>query len=106
VKIIAEDIKDLNELKQIVVDLKNSVKEISEDIKTTKVENDSDYDLNNDGKVTSLEMMVVRTLQSIASNQQKTFISGQKISLWMLISTLTFLAFQVIFGAFGIQLPF
>ena len=117
---IAEQFKDLNELKETVVGLVNNVASLTENIKklTEKASDvnikkksnedyyNEDFDLDKDGKVTPLEIMVVKTLQTIATSQQKTFIKGQKNSLWMLLATLAFLSLQVIFGAFGIQLSF
>jgi hypothetical protein len=132
--VIIVEIKDLAELKEIVSglvldkeqnkDIKNIVttlagqvgsltdnvkKIITEKGSDVKVKaksevNEVDYDLDQDGKVTSLEIMVVRTLQTIATSQQRTFIKGQKNSLLMLVATLVFLSLQVIFAAFGIPL--
>lgn len=113
---IAEEIKDLNELKEIVIDLVNNVKLITENVKelsenapdgkNSNEDYNEDYDLNKDGKTTPLEIMVVKTLQTIATSQQKTFIQGQKTSLWMLLATLAFLSLQVIFAALGIRVSF
>ena len=116
---IAEQFKDLNQLKETVVGLVNNVASLTENIKKltekasdvnikkkSKEDYNEEFDLDKDGKVTPLEIMVVKTLQTIATSQQKTFIKGQKNSLWMLLATLAFLSLQVIFGAFGIQLSF
>lgn len=112
-KIIGEEIKDLSDLKQNVINLKKDFKSISENleaIKSKKVKkNDTigndklDYDINKDGKISPIEIMLVKTIQAIASKQQDTSAKNQHTSLWMLISTLLFLALLVILQAFGMQ---
>ncbi len=111
--IIADAFKDLNDLKETVVSLKNDVQSIVKNFskttnkttqKTNEIdENNIDYDLNKDGKISPIEIMLVKTIQAISSKQQDASTKNQHTALYMLISILLFLALQVILAAFGMQ---
>jgi ABC-type uncharacterized transport system ATPase subunit len=116
VKSIVEEIKDLNELKQTVIALKKNVEDLSGNIKeiTSKkakkndiIEDEQiDFDLNKDGKISPIEIMLVKLIQKISEKQQETSVKNQHTGLYMLIATLLFLALQVILAAFGMQVSF